>query len=351
MDEERFVTNTQTLSDRDAEGSLRPKTLAEYVGQEQIKSNLKVYIDAAKMRGEALDHVLLYGPPGLGKTTLSHIIANELGVSAKFTSGPAIERAADLVAILTNLSENDVLFVDEIHRLNRAVEEILYPALEDYHVDIVIGKGPSARSMRLSLPPFTLIGATTRAGMLTVPLRDRFGIIQRLELYTPEELAVIVRRSAKILNIKIEPDAAVELAKRSRGTPRIANRLLKRVRDFAIVQKREKVDVKLTDYALGLMEVDALGLDAIDRKVLYTIIEKYNGGPVGLETVASSANEESVTIEDAIEPFLLQLGFLARSPRGRIATISAYKHLGLKPSAGSAAYQLSMDEIGDREQA
>jgi len=343
MDEERTISPREFASDREAEGSLRPKTLAEYVGQEQIKSNLKVYIDAAKMRGEALDHVLLYGPPGLGKTTLSHIIANELGVSVKFTSGPAIERAADLVAILTNLTESDVLFVDEIHRLNRTVEEILYPALEDYHVDIVIGKGPSARSMRLSLPPFTLIGATTRAGMLTGPLRDRFGIIQRLELYSPEELAIIVKRSAKILNIMIEPDAAVEIAKRSRGTPRIANRLLKRVRDFAIVEKRETIDRSIADYALGLMEVDALGLDAIDRKILLTIIEKYSGGPVGVETLASSANEESVTIEDAIEPFLLQLGFLARSPRGRVATLSAYKHLGIKPPMSSAAYQLSIE--------
>ncbi|MCL2796514.1 MAG: Holliday junction branch migration DNA helicase RuvB [Firmicutes bacterium] len=347
MDEERIIDTRQALSDRDSEGSLRPKTLSEYVGQEHIKSNLNVYLSAAKMRGEALDHVLLYGPPGLGKTTLSYIIANELGVSVKFTSGPAIERAADLVAILTNLSENDVLFIDEIHRLNRTVEEILYPALEDYHVDIVIGKGPSARSMRLTLPPFTLIGATTRAGMLTGPLRDRFGIIQRLELYSPEELAIIVKRSAKILNIKIDPSAAALVAARSRGTPRIANRLLKRVRDFAIVERRETIDVKLADYALGLMEVDALGLDAIDRKILLTIVEKYNGGPVGVETLASSANEDSVTIEDAIEPFLLQLGFLARSPRGRVATLAAYKHLGIKPCTGSAAYQISMDDVNE----
>jgi Holliday junction DNA helicase RuvB len=315
------------------------------VGQEAIKANLKVYIGAAKMRGEALDHVLLYGPPGLGKTTLSNIIATELGAAIRITSGPAIERAADLVAILTNLNENDVLFVDEIHRLNRTVEEILYPAMEDFNVDIVIGKGPAARSMRLGLPCFTLIGATTRAGMLTGPLRDRFGIIERLELYAPGELAVIVRRSAKILSIAIEEDAAVEIARRSRGTPRIANRLLKRVRDFAAVEKLKSIDIKLVDYALGLMDIDALGLDSIDRKILSAIIDKYNGGPVGLETLASSVNEEAVTIEDAVEPFLLQLGFLARSPRGRVATLAAYKHLGKKPASSSAAYQLSLDDI------
>ncbi|MCL2061611.1 MAG: Holliday junction branch migration DNA helicase RuvB [Firmicutes bacterium] len=340
--EERLLSNTQTLDDRDAEGSLRPKTLADYVGQEAIKSNLNVYIKAAALRGEALDHVLLYGPPGLGKTTLSHIVANELGVSMKVTSGPAIERAADLVAILTNLSQNDVLFIDEIHRLNRAVEEVLYPAMEDYRVDIIIGKGPSARSMRLTLPPFTLVGATTRAGQLTGPLRDRFGIVERLELYSPQELGVIVLRSARILGVQIENAAAVEIARRSRGTPRIANRLLKRVRDFALVEKIGVIDAGLADYALGLMEIDNLGLDATDRKILSAIIQKYNGGPVGLDTLASTVCEESVTIEDAIEPFLLQLGFLARSPRGRTATLLAYKHLGIKPPK---PMQISLDEI------
>jgi Holliday junction DNA helicase RuvB len=332
--EERLIESERIFTDRDTEGTLRPKTLDDYVGQEQIKRNLRVYIDAAKIRAESLDHVLLYGPPGLGKTTLSHIIAAELGVNVKTTSGPAIERAADLVAILTNIGEGDVLFIDEIHRLNRVVEEVLYPAMEDFFVDIVIGKGPSARSMSLPLPPFTLIGATTRAGQLTGPLRDRFGIIQRLELYSAEELAVIVKRSAKILNVAIEPAAALELAKRSRGTPRIANRILKRIRDFAAVQGGNSVDKGLVDYALNLMEIDSLGLDSIDRKILLTVIEKYGGGPVGLDTLASSVGEDAVTIEDAVEPFLLQLGFIARSPRGRVATAAAYKHLGAAPQNG-----------------
>lgn len=329
MDEERFVTSTKTIDDGEIDVTLRPKTLGEYIGQDKIKNNLKVYIEASKKRKEALDHVLLYGPPGLGKTTLSHIIASELGVQIRITSGPSIERAGDLAAILTNLNENDVLFVDEIHRLNRAVEEILYPAMEDYALDIVIGKGPSARSMRLNLPHFTLIGATTRAGMLTGPLRDRFGVICRLEMYAPDELAVIVRRSANILKVKLASDAAVEIAKRSRGTPRIANRLLKRVRDFAEVEQNGVVDLSLCRKALDLMEVDALGLDFNDRKYLSAIIEKFDGGPVGLDTIASAINEEAVTIEDVVEPYLLQLGFIARTPRGRVCLPSACKHLGL----------------------
>ncbi len=329
MDEERFITSTKTADDGALDVTLRPKTLKEYVGQDKIKSNLKVFIEASKKRKEALDHVLLYGPPGLGKTTLSHIIASELGVQLRITSGPSIERAGDLAAILTNLNENDVLFVDEIHRLNRAVEEVLYPAMEDYALDIVIGKGPSARSMRLNLPHFTLIGATTRAGMLTGPLRDRFGVICRLEMYSPEELAVIVGRSAEILKIKLSRDAAIEIAGRSRGTPRIANRLLKRVRDFAEVEQNGKVDTALCKRALELLEVDELGLDFNDRKYLSAVIEKFGGGPVGLDTVASAINEESVTIEDVVEPYLLQLGFIARTPRGRVCLPAAYKHLGI----------------------
>lgn len=329
MDEERFITSTKTADDGALDVTLRPKTMNEYVGQDKIKSNLKVFIEASKKRKEALDHVLLYGPPGLGKTTLSHIIASELGVQLRITSGPSIERAGDLAAILTNLNENDVLFVDEIHRLNRAVEEVLYPAMEDYALDIVIGKGPSARSMRLNLPHFTLIGATTRAGMLTGPLRDRFGVICRLEMYSPEELAVIVGRSAEILKIKLSRDAAIEIAGRSRGTPRIANRLLKRVRDFAEVEQNGKVDTALCKRALELLEVDELGLDFNDRKYLSAVIEKFGGGPVGLDTVASAINEESVTIEDVVEPYLLQLGFIARTPRGRVCLPAAYKHLGI----------------------
>lgn len=328
--ENRFITSTKNPADSIVEISLRPTTMEEYVGQEKIKQNLNVYIKAAKNRKEALDHVLLYGPPGLGKTTLSHIIATELGSQIKITSGPAIEHAADLAAILTNLNQNDVLFIDEIHRLNKSVEEILYPAMEDFALDFIIGKGPSARNMRLKIKPFTLIGATTRAGMLTGPLRDRFGIICRLELYLPEELKTIIERSAKILKIDIESQASLEIAKRSRGTPRIANRFLKRIRDFSQVNGEGKITLELAKKALELLEVDELGLDHIDRRLLINIITKFGGGPVGLETIAASTGEEATTIEDVYEPYLLQLGFIARTPRGRVVLPGAYKHLGIE---------------------
>ena len=310
--------------------TLRPKVFAEYIGQDKVKENLKVYIEAAKARGEALDHVLLYGPPGLGKTTLATIIANEMESNIKITSGPAIEKAGDLAAILTNLQEDDILFIDEIHRLNKAVEEILYPALEDFSLDIVIGKGPAAKSIRLDLPKFTLVGATTKAGSLSSPLRDRFGIIHRLELYTPEELADIITRSAGILNVSIDKEAALEIGSRCRGTPRIANRLLKRVRDFAQVEKKDKVDYEVAKKALDRLEIDELGLDNTDREMLQTVIEKFNGGPVGLDTLAACIGEDKDTIEDVYEPYLMQIGFLSRSPRGRMATALAYDHLGLE---------------------
>ena len=328
MNDDRFITSTKNLTDVDIENSLRPTSFDEYIGQTKVKESLSVYIKAAKTRKESLDHVLLYGPPGLGKTTLSHIIANELGSQFKVTSGPAIEHAADLAAILTNLNQNDVLFIDEIHRLNKSVEEILYPAMEDFALDFIVGKGPSARNMRLKIKPFTLIGATTRAGMLTNPLRDRFGIICRLELYSPEELKIIIERSAKILGVNITPEASMEIAKRSRGTPRIANRFLKRVRDYAEIQGEGKVTLEIAEKTLKIMEIDELGLDLIDRKILLAIIDKFGGGPVGLDTLSATISEDATTIEDVYEPYLLQLGFISRTPRGRVALEPAYKHLG-----------------------
>lgn len=326
--QEPLVTTSLTQAD-EGEGSLRPKTLTEYIGQQKAKDNLSVFIDAAKLRGEPLDHVLLHGPPGLGKTTLSGIIANEMGVNIRITSGPAIEKPGDLAALLTNLNENDILFVDEIHRLNRAVEEILYPAMEDYAIDIIIGKGPSANSIRLDLPKFTLIGATTRAGQLSAPLRDRFGVMLRLELYSPEELAQIVTRSAGILGVPIEAEGAAEIARRARGTPRIANRLLRRVRDFAQVRAGGVITKGVADQALIALEVDRLGLDEVDRRMLRSIITHYGGGPVGLETLAATVGEEAVTLEDVCEPYLMQIGFLTRTPRGRCVTRLAYEHLNL----------------------
>ncbi|MBE7066193.1 MAG: Holliday junction branch migration DNA helicase RuvB [Ruminococcaceae bacterium] len=333
MSEDRLVSDVFTLDDSD-ELSLRPKTFTEYIGQEKVRENLSVFIEAAKMRGEPLDHVLLYGPPGLGKTTLAGIIASEMGVNLRITTGPAIEKAADLAGILTNLEENDVLFIDEIHRLNRAVEEILYPAMEDFAFDIVMGKGPAARSLRIDLPKFTLVGATTRAGLLTAPLRDRFGVISRLQMYNAQELTRIVIRSAGILHIKIEEKGAFEIAKRSRGTPRIANRLLKRVRDFAQIKGSGVITKEIADMALDALEVDTLGLDHVDRNVLESIIYKFSGGPVGLDTLAAATGEEPTTIEDVYEPYLIQLGFISKTPRGRIAMPNAYKHLNIPYTGG-----------------
>lgn len=327
--ENRITTPDFSPEDVDVEFTLRPKTLNEYIGQDKAKENLSIYIEAARQRGEPLDHVLLYGPPGLGKTTLSMIIANEMNVNIRVTSGPAIEKPGDLAALLSNLNENDVLFIDEIHRLSRAVEEVLYPAMEDYALDIIIGKGPAARSIRIDLPKFTLVGATTRAGQLTAPLRDRFGVILRLELYNEQQLSEIIMRSAKLLEIPCEPEGALELAKRSRGTPRIANRLLKRVRDFAQVLADGVITKEVVDSSLDKLEIDELGLEPLDRRMLTTMIQNYNGGPVGLETIAAILGEEAVTIEDVYEPYLMQLGFLSRTPRGRCVTALAYQHLGL----------------------
>mgnify|MGYP002585548211 FL=1 len=329
--ENRIVAPEYTSDDIDIENDLRPRTLSEYIGQDKVKENLAIYIQAAAARHESLDHVLLYGPPGLGKTTLAGIIANELSVNLRVTSGPAIEKQGDLAALLTNLNDKDVLFIDEIHRLSRSVEEVLYPAMEDYAVDIIIGKGPSARSIRLDVPHFTLVGATTRSGQLSAPLRDRFGVILRLELYTPEQLAMIVKRSANILGVEIDDGGAMEIASRSRGTPRIANRLLKRVRDVAQVLFDGKINLRVAKSALDRFEIDDLGLDDFDRRLLTAIMKNYGGGPVGLETLAAALGEEAVTIEDVCEPYLMQLGFLSRTPRGRCVTAAAYKHMGLTP--------------------
>ena len=346
--ENRIVNASYTAGDDEFDTSLRPRRLSDYIGQEKAKENLKVYIEAAKMRGDALDHVLLYGPPGLGKTTLAGIIASELGVNFRVTSGPTIEKQGDLAALLTNLQKGDVLFIDEIHRLPRTVEEILYPAMEDFALDIIIGKGPAARSIRIDLAPFTLIGATTRAGQLSTPLRDRFGVLSRLELYTPEELTAIVCRSAGILGYNINADGAHEIAARSRGTPRIANRLLKRVRDFAQVKGLDEIGSDIASYALARLEIDELGLDNIDRRMLEAIIDFYGGGPVGLETLAATVGEEAVTLEDVYEPYLIQIGFIARTPRGRCATRLAYAHLGrpytakTESNSGAADSQLKI---------
>lgn len=329
MQDDRIVSGYERENDP-IDLNLRPKTFDEYIGQSKVKEKMKIYIEAAKQRCEPLDHVLLYGPPGLGKTTLSYIIANEMNVNIKITSGPAIERPGDLAALLTNLTEGDVLFIDEIHRLSTSVEEVLYPAMEDFALDIIIGKGPSARSLRIDLPKFTLVGATTRAGMLTSPLRDRFGVIERLEMYTDEELKQIVERSARILDINIDTDGALEIARRSRGTPRIANRLLKRVRDYAEIKANGKITKAVADSGLGLLEVDKLGLDDTDRRMLDTIITKFGGGPVGLDTIAAATGEEAGTIEDVYEPFLIQLGFIKRTPRGRVATKLAFAHMGIE---------------------
>ena len=347
--EDRILSSGFTPEDQENENSLRPHTLDEYIGQEKAKENLKILLEAAKLRGECLDHVLLYGPPGLGKTTLSAILANEMGVNLRITSGPSIEKRGDLAALLSNLGEGDVLFIDEIHRMPRQIEEILYPAMEDYALDIIIGKGPAARSIHLPLAHFTLIGATTRAGQLSTPLRDRFGVQMRLELYTPSELSAIVRRSASILDVPIEDDAALEIASRSRGTPRIANRLLKRVRDYAQVKGDGRINLKMAQEALAMLEIDELGLDNTDRRVLETIIRYYHGGPVGVEALAATIGEEAVTLEDVCEPYLLQIGFLARTLRGRMVTELGYEHLGI-PYTGRTETPVPDNQIGIEEE-